>query len=516
MFSVFQKIEVNNTNSNVNSGGVNKQILFSCFECRVSKQKCDKKYPTCQRCNQLKLKCRPYERNAKYSKLSSTSSTTIKFTANECKMLISSDKGSMMFNSMLSSFSLANYKFNGIADSTLNLNTKSYTKLMSLLSSSSDVVVLRSNNNIENINLTIINQDPTIQSSFWEGLIAVYFTEVHIIHPLFSLNNFSLAGEYWLRTNLIYYLAYEFSSKKSPIANIKMKNLLLITEHQLNTQKPNLLTIQCYILLYIIYQAKGELQKKRVCFHKAMKIAHLIGLRKKCSKISAQNKYERFLSYTKLIELYWGNRSHPTNKGLLLELTDFNPDFSEKWQLTDPLRASEEDKLVAKNISLNAKFVYLSHIYITNPFVYHLENEIVNYNFISKLESKLDGIFSDIKRGVRMNAPYSNLVSSNINLYYLMIKQQLNSVLLKEFNSPKLQAQWIKLNFDLVKEYKNSKIKSSAFLIVILMALKSIVNLKDYINSDGGNLSKINELVCIMTNLSKSSDVYKAKSIEEL
>jgi hypothetical protein len=94
MFSVFQKLEVNNSNT-FNSSGINKQILFSCFECRVSKQKCDRKYPMCQRCDQLKLKCRPYERNAKYSKLSPTSSTAIKFTANDCKTLASRNKGKL-------------------------------------------------------------------------------------------------------------------------------------------------------------------------------------------------------------------------------------------------------------------------------------------------------------------------------------------------------------------------------------------------------------------------------------
>jgi hypothetical protein len=388
----------------------------------------------------------------------------------------------------------------------VDFNSKDYSKLMSLLSLSSDVVVLRDDTSYSEIALAIDSHDPTLYSSFWDELIRLYFTEVHLIHPLFSLKNFSLGKEYWIRTNIIYYTAYKLSSIKSPMVDIKMKKLLNISECYLNRSSPSLLNLQCCILLYLIYRATGDLNKKRVYFYNAIKISHLIGLTNKRKGLSFKYDYERYLCYTKLIELYWGNRQYSTNMGLSLDPIDMWPKFGLNWQLIDSTQSGEIDIAIANNISLNVRFIYLVQIYVTSPFINYIEIRKTDTNTITQLELKLDEIYSEINKSLRTES-YCRSIPNYIKMYYLMVKQQLNSAVLNEYSSSQFQANYIKLNFDIITEYSKPNSLIAGYSIVIHLALQSVIRFKHLISEEYSD--ELSNLISVMTNIVHYSENYK-------
>jgi hypothetical protein len=374
------------------------------------------------------------------------------------------------------------------------------------MSLSSDVIILRHSSYIVDVNVGISYQDPTLLPFFWEELLRLYFTSFHLTHPLFSLQNFGMNKKYWVRTNLIYCLVYEFSAMKSPIVSVKMKQLLKVSEYYLNRSTPSLISIQCYMLLYFLYRNTGDLKKKKLYLHNAIKISHLIGLPNKPKRAGSQCQYDRALCYTKLIQLYWINLQYSTDMGLLLEYVDIKPKFSLEWQLTDPINSTEVDIAVASNITLNIKFGYLSQIYISSPFVDNVRKEKVDTRVIVQLEAKLNEMYSSVTKKL-MPGPYSNIIFNLIKIYYLMVKHQLNSALLKESKDNRLQTNYIELIFDLIKEVSNSQSIITGYLIFIHAILQSVIKLKRYISEE--YYGKISEIISIMTNMINYSKNFK-------
>ncbi|KXN66418.1 hypothetical protein CONCODRAFT_11745 [Conidiobolus coronatus NRRL 28638] len=501
MFSVFHK-KVNTDTD----GGIGK---YSCKSCRLKKKKCDRILPKCSRCSQYNLNCEPFERNINYSKLS-TAITKFNQDDNNKISLNSKEKAQYTyFNSMISGIVLS--QFNRITGGcTVNFGSKNNPSLILELSNCIDVVVFRINGDEKNMCLAINNYDPTLLQSFWDNLLVVYFTEVHLFHSIICLNSFSLGSEYWIRTNIIYCLAYEYSSFKSPIATAKMNKLLLLSEYRLNLNPPSLLSVQCYLLLYDLHRAKGNSKKKDLCFHSAVKISHLIGLTNKLPGISTRSEYERYLCYVKLAETYWLNRFCSINNGLSLDKVDFWPKFSLNFQTLDNIYLTEDDLIVANNVSLNIRFRYEVFNYIIPPFVKLVESEKINLKTIAQLDLELDKIYNNIAKEL-VQGPFSSDTSSIISIYYLGIKLQLNTILVKQSNNDELQFKYIKLSHDIVRVYSDSNIKSAVYLITILAFLQTNDKLRDNFSID--NNGKLDDLVVIMRNLAKSPAFFKIPQI---
>jgi hypothetical protein len=394
--------------------------------------------------------------------------------------------------------------------STVNFSTKNNSCLILQLSNCIDVVVFRTNGNEKDTCFDINSYDPTLFQSFWDNLLVVYFTEVHLFHTLVCLNSFSLESKYWIRTNIIYCLAYEYSDFKSPIATEKMNQLLLLSECHLNLSSPSLLSIQCYLLLYDFHRAKGNSEKKDLCFHSATKISHAIGLTNKLQGISARSEYERYLCYVKLAETYWLNRFSSINNGLVFDKADFWPKYSLNFQALNINHLTEDDKAVANNVSLNIRFRYEVFNYIIPSFVELTESGKINLEAIVKLDKEFDEIYNNISKEL-MNGAFSSNISSIISIYYLGIKLQLCTVLLNLSNSDELQVKYIKLSYDIVRVYSNSSIKSAVYLITILSFLQT--NAKIRYNFSSENNGKLDELVVIMRNLAKSPAFFNIPQI---
>jgi hypothetical protein len=240
--------------------------------------------------------------------------------------------------------------------------------------------------------------------------------------------------------------------------------------------------------------------------YQAIKVAHIIGLTRKCSKMSLQNQYERYLCYTALIEIYWANSQHLASMGLLLDFVNIWPDFSSNWQLIYPARSTEVDLSTANNITLKTKFAYFIQIYINNPFDNQIKKRILDIKFLTQLELKLDNYYSDINKKLKPG-PYLNIILQSIKLYYLLTKFQLNLALLKTTGDAQFQANYIKLNYDIIRITSKPYSKIDPLLVIIHFMLKSAVK---NINS----ISKIyfhnlNELIAIMTNMLNNSTKYK-------
>ncbi|KXN67548.1 hypothetical protein CONCODRAFT_10383 [Conidiobolus coronatus NRRL 28638] len=494
MFSVIK-------NNKSREEGVGK---YSCLSCRVKKKKCDRKLPSCSRCIQYKLKCEPFERSASYLKY--TCSIT-KSNQNENNIIsISSKEKSQYyyFNSMISNIVLGQH--NRLTEGfSASLNFIDHSSMISELSKCLNMVVILTNGK-SNINLAVNNADATLFPSFWENLLVLYIIELYIFNPILPISNLSFGNRYWIRTNLIYCYAYEYSTFKSSIATVKMNELLLYSEYYLNLSPPSLYNIQCYLILYDFHRAKGNTREKDLCFHNALKISHLIGLTNKRRGISKLHEYERYLCYVRLSEIYWLNRYYSNINGLLFEQAVFWPKFGSNWQMIDTIYPTEEDMAVANNISLNVKFRYEIYSYIIPPLFKLIENGKVDFKSIMQIELKLDEVYKKIIKEL-MHGPFSSDIHSMINLYYLIGKLQLNSVIIKQGDNAKLQAKYVELNFDLVKVYLNSHSKSCAYPISVLLILKINVKLINSFNL--GNRCKLNDLIAIMNNLVKSSAYYR-------
>jgi hypothetical protein len=389
---------------------------------------------------------------------------------------------------------------------SINYNVKHFLKSMYLLSSSSDVVVLRYNEHNADLAISINFEDPTLSPSFWAELLRLYFTEFHLVHTLFSLQNFSIKKEYWIRTNLIYCIAYTLSTKKSPIASIKMKKLLSISEYYLNRSPPSLLSVQCYLLLHILYRNTGDLKKKKLYIHNAIKISHLIGLPNKYNRASPQCQYDRDVCCVKLIQLYWLNMQYSTSMGLSMESLDIKPKLNLEWQLVDPINSTEVDLTVANNITQNIKFAYLTQIYILLPFVDYIKREKIDTDAIAQLDIKLDEMYSDIRKKLKPG-PFSNTVFNHFRIYYLVSKHQLNSVLLKETNNAQLQANYIKLVYDIIKIVPESYSIVGGYLITVHTILQSIYKLEESFSKE--NYRMISDFMTVITNMLQYSKDFK-------
>jgi hypothetical protein len=377
---------------------------------------------------------------------------------------------------------------------------------MSLISSSYDVIILRPENGNFDLSISIFDQDPTLFPSFWDELLGFYFSEIHLTHPYFSLQNFAMDKEYQIRTNIIYCTAYEFCDIKHPIASIKMKNLLKISEYHLNRCSPSLLSLQCYLILHFLYRATGDLKKKKLCIHRAIKISELIGLTKRYKRISLKAQYERYLVYIKVTELYWCIGGNSNNMGLILESVDIWPEFSLNMQLIDPLKPSEEDLAIANNINLNTRFIYLVQVHVISPFFELMEKNDFDISAVNRLEIKLNDMFSEINTKLKAST-YPGCASSYIVIYYLIVKQRLNSILVKDANNAQFQFNYLKLNFDIIEEYSKSNTKISRHLMAIHMALQSTIKLGKYI--DESYFDNLSNLISVLSNILHSSKYYK-------
>jgi hypothetical protein len=394
--------------------------------------------------------------------------------------------------------------------STVNFSTKNNSSLILQLSNCIDVVVFGVNNGENSIHLAINSYDPTLFQSFWDNLLVVYFTEVHLFHPLVCLNSFSLESKYWIRANIIYCLAYEYSDFKSHIVTDRMNKLLLLSERHLNLSPPSLLSIQCYLLLYDFYRAKGNSEKKDLCLHSATKISHAIGLTNKLQGISARSEYERYLCYVKLAETYWLNRFSSINSGLILENANFLPKYNLNFQTLDITDLTEDDKAVANNVNLNVKLRYEIFNYVVPLFFELIESEKIDFKAVAQLDLELDEIYNNISKEL-VNGAFSTNISIIISMYYFIIKLQMSAVLLNQSNNDELQAKYIKLSYDIARIYSSSKIKSAIYLITILSFLQT--NAKLRYNFSSKNNGKLDDLVVIMRNLGKSPAFFKIPQI---
>jgi hypothetical protein len=408
-------------------------------------------------------------------------------------------------DSIRSSCILSNYSTLSF-DSGSYCFSKEYSKLISLISLSCDVIILKPENENFDQSISMFNQDPTLCPSFWDGLLKFYFSEIHLSSPIFSLKNFSIGNEYWIRTNIIYCTAYDLWDTKNPIASIKMKLLLKFSEYHLNRCSPSLLSLQCYLMLHVLYRGIGDLRKKRLYLHRAFKTSELIGLTKKCKGISLHAQYERYLCYTKIIEFYWCIGGNSNNMGLTLDSVDIWPEFSLDYQLVDHLHSSEEDLAIANNTNLNSRFRYLVQIYIIFPLFKLIKKDNFDISAINRLEIKLDDIFSEISKKLIIDS-YQASVPNYTRVCYLTVKQQLNIVLLKDINSTQLQFKYIKLNFDIIGEYLYSNIKLPRHLIAIHTVLQSTIKLAEYI--DESYFDSLSNLISLLTNILHSSKYYK-------
>jgi hypothetical protein len=390
--------------------------------------------------------------------------------------------------------------------STVNLGSKKNSSLILQLSSCIDAVVFGVNDEEKDMCLSINSYDPTLFRSFWDKLLVVYFTEVHLFHTFVCLNSFSLESRYWIRTNIIYCLGYEHSSFRSPIATKKMNQLLLLSEYYLNLSPPSLLSIQCYLLLYDLHKAKGNSKNKDLCFHSATKISHAIGLTNKLFGISTRSEYERYLCYIKLAETYWFNRFSSINNSLVFDKVDFWSRYSLNFQALDIAYLTEDDLAVAKNVSLNVKLRYKIFNYVVPSFIELIESEKINFKAVAQLDLEFDEIFNNISKEL-VKGPFSSNMYSMISIYYLVIKLQLNTVLLNQSNNDELQVKYIELNYDIARAYLNSNIKTVTYLITILSFLQTNTKLRYNFSSE--NNGKLDDLVVIVRNLAKSPAFFK-------
>jgi hypothetical protein len=291
-----------------------------------------------------------------------------------------------------------------------------------------------------------------------------------------------------------------------------MKQLLKVSEHFLNRSPPNLLSMQCYILLYYFYRAIGDLKKKKECIYKASKVSHIIGLANTCPKSSLQNQYERYLCYKLFAEIFWSNREYTSIMGLSLNSVDIWPDFSLNWQLIDPTQSTEDDLVVANNITFNVKFGFLVQTRVNIPFINFVENGMTNTNFLEQLVCELDNIYSNIIKELK-SGPCLNTILNSINIYYLVVKFQLNIVILKITKDAQAQTDLIRLSYDIVKEASKTYSKAPFNSAALHLTLQSVTKLKDSISSKYSG--KFNELILIMTNIlyySKNIKILKNKS----
>jgi hypothetical protein len=390
--------------------------------------------------------------------------------------------------------------------STVNFGSKNNSSLILQLSNCIDAVVFGIDAEEKDACLAISSYDPTLFQSFWDNLLVVYFTGVHLFHTLICLNSFSPESKFWIRTNIIYCLAYEHSSFRSPIATTKINKLLLFSEHYLTLSPPSLSSIQCYLLLYDLYKAKGNSKKKDLCFHSATKISHAIGLTNRLHGISTRSEYERYLCYIKLAEIYWFNRFSSINNGLVLNKVDFWPKYCLNFQALDIAYLTEDDLAVANNVNLNIRFRYEIFNYIIPSFVELIESEKIDFKAIAQLDQALDKIYNSISKEL-VRGLFSFDISSMISIYYLVIKLQLNTVLLNQSNNDELQVKYIQLNYDIARSYINSNIKSAIYLVTILSFLQT--NTKLRYNFSTENNGKLDDLVVIMRNLAKLPAFFK-------
>ncbi|KXN68516.1 hypothetical protein CONCODRAFT_9237 [Conidiobolus coronatus NRRL 28638] len=98
-------------------------------------------------------------------------------------------------------------------------------------------------------------------------------------------------------------------------------------------------------------------------------------------------------------------------------------------------------------------------------------------------------------------------------MYYLMVKQQLNSVILNEHSSSQIQSSYIKLNFDIITEFSKSNSLIAGYSIIVHVALQSVIKVKDSFSETYHN--KLSDLISIMTNIMYNSKDYKISDNEQ-
>ncbi|KXN69136.1 hypothetical protein CONCODRAFT_8474 [Conidiobolus coronatus NRRL 28638] len=405
---------------------------LSCEKCRIDKKKCDKKEPICSRCIKLQTECRVYPRSTKSVKGLKLSIQCTEVNRHNSEMVNLLKPASIIVNKTI------------LSPYPPMSNTLNYSKIMSLLSFSLDMMA--KNDIVQYALLPLDSIDHTLDPLFWDMLVRLYLKELHPNFIIFSLNYFDI-NTCWLRACCVYLCAYDFCKIRNSITDIKMKALEILVLQELNHAYPSLKVIQCYLILTHMYVYRGDKKLKRHCYTKAVRICELIGLPRSHNSKSKLANYERSLAYIKILQFHIAILEYNNGEGMIYEVVEIE-DINWEFQLVNPLQYSYEDFILANSINTTAMFLYNAIARVLIPIKLILKWGKIDTTKILEFKIILDQFYKDHVK--QLGASCLDLSLFKIKETYFVIKIQIYSLLVNQYNKEEYILNWIQLNYDIL------------------------------------------------------------------